>query len=157
MEGGPPLFIEGVDLGAVVEEQRRDFLIERTGCRQLSRQVQRSHATVVSGVDIGPFADQKRYTPGMRGRGMQSGSAAFVAGKNVGTAVHEVLECCRPIARCRAEEGGHPTVVPGIDVGASVNEQGEHPSLGVWMPVRAKERRPPPIVPSINLGTPVEE
>ena len=112
------MFIAGVDLGAVVEEQRQDFLIVRTLCRQ----VKRSHATVVSRVDIDPSVDQNRHTPRTPGCGMQSGSAVFVAGKNVGTAVHEVPESYRRIARCRAEEGSHATVVPGINVGAPVEE-----------------------------------
>ena len=115
MEGGPPSFIAGVDLGAVVEEQRPNFLIVRTLCRQ----VKRSHATVVSGVDIGPSVDQKRHTLRMPGCGMQSGSAVFVAGKDIGAAIHQVPELYRPIARCCAEEGSPATVVPRIDVGAS--------------------------------------
>ena len=70
------MLIEGVDVGAVVKEQRQDFLIVRTLCRQ----VKRSHATVASGADIGPSVDQNRHTPRIPGCGMQSGSAVFVAG-----------------------------------------------------------------------------
>ena len=112
------MFIAGVDLGAVVEEQRQSV----PTVKRLCRQVKRSHATLVSGVDTGSSADQKRHTPRMPGCGMQSGSAVFVTCKNVGAAIYERPELYRPKNRCRAEKGSHATVVAGVDIGASVEE-----------------------------------
>lgn len=118
MEGGPSLLIAGVDLSAVVEEQRQNTPVVRTLCRQ----VKRGHPTVVSGVDISPCIDECRHTPRMPGCGVQTGSTKLVAGKDVGAAIDEVPDLERSVDRCRAEEGRHAPIVSGIDVGASVNE-----------------------------------
>ena len=144
--------IAGVDASAVVEEPRQNTPIVRTLCRQ----VKRGYATVVPGVDIGSRIDEDRHTPWMPGCGMQSGSTIFVAGPDIGAAIHESPELYRPIGRCCADEGRLATIVPSINVGAPVNEQSEH-GIGVSMPLRAKQRGPPSVVPGVNVGAPVEE
>ena len=112
------MFIAGIDAGAVVEEQRQYVLIVRTLCRQ----VKRGHTTVVPGIDVGSCIDEDRDTPRVPGRGVQSGSAIFVAGPDIGAAIHEFPELYRPRGRCCADEGRHATIVPSINVGAPVNE-----------------------------------
>ena len=152
MERGPPLFIAGVDASAVIEEPRQYVLIVRTFCRQMKR----GHATVVSGIDVGSCIDEDRDTLRMPGRGMQSGSTIFVAGTDIGAAIHELPELYRPKGRCCADEGRPATIVPSINVGASVNEYSEH-VIGVSMALCAKQRGPPSVVSRVDLGAPVEE